>query len=158
MKKTSGFLVLVLLFSCNYFDVKKTSSETILNEELQTFNWNAVDAYPSFSTCDTSLNKQAKKECFQNTMANHIYRKLEQEQFIVTKDINDTIMIQFQISETGKISLINIKIDTVTHQEIPQIKNIIIKSIETLPKIYPAIKRGQQVRTEFKLPIVINVK
>ena len=158
MKKVSGFLILVLLFSCTYFDVKKTSSEVILNEELQTFNWSEVDEYPSFSSCDTSLSKQAKIECFQKTMTNHIYRNLENENFMVVKDINDTIMIQFQISETGKLSLLSLKIDTITQQEIPQIKNIIIKSIETLPKIYPAIKRGQQVKTEFKLPIIINVK
>jgi len=29
-------------------------------------------------------------------------------------------------------------------------------SIDSLPKIYPAIKRGQSVSTEFVLPIVVN--
>ena len=53
MKKISVLLCVLILSSCEYFNVKKTSSEAILKEELQTFNWNEVDAYPSFSDCDS---------------------------------------------------------------------------------------------------------
>ena len=43
MKRILFVLICLVLSSCNYFDVKKTSSEEILKEELQTFNWKDVD-------------------------------------------------------------------------------------------------------------------
>ena len=49
------------------------------------------------------------------------------------------------------------EVDSLTNQEIPNIKVLLAKSIDSLPKIFPAIKRGQQVKTEFKLPIIIKV-
>ena len=44
-----------------------------------------------------------------------------------------------------------------TSQEIPNIETLITDSLNTLPKIFPAIKRGQQVKTQFKLPIILRV-
>ena len=45
LSRVSVFLVFILLTSCAYFNVKKTSSEAILEEELQSFKWNEVDEY-----------------------------------------------------------------------------------------------------------------
>lgn len=154
------FLVFVFIFSltsCEYFNVKKTSSEAILEEELQTFNWNDVDEYPSFSKCDSSISKEERTICFQQTIAQNITSYLKKERIVVTQDINDTIMLQFQVSNKGELALLEAKIDTLTTQEIPNIKRLLNKSLDSLPKIFPAIKRGQHVTTEFKLPIVILV-
>lgn len=157
MRQILVFLIVILLTSCEYFKVKKTSSEAILQEELQTFNWNEVDEYPSFSSCDSLSLKQDRKHCFSYTLTNHIYNYLQKEDIIVTKDINDTISLNFKVSEKGVLTLLDYKIDSLTIQEIPNIKNLIHQSLDSLPKIYPAIKRGQQVTTEFKLPIIIHV-
>ncbi|MFI1773049.1 hypothetical protein [Thalassobellus citreus] len=157
MKHLYVFILVFMLTSCEYFNVKKTSSEAILNEELQTFNWNDVDVYPTFSSCDSMSTKQEKKECFENHLTTHIFSFLERDGIVVTQNINDTIVLSFQVSETGVLSLSNSKIDTLTLQEIPNIKTLLTKSIDSLPKIFPAIKRGQQVKTAFELPVIINV-
>ena len=34
--------------------------------------------------------------------------------------------------------------------------SLLVASVKDLPNIFPAIKRGQQVKTEFKLPIIIK--
>ena len=146
-----------MLVSCEYFNVKKTSSEAILKEELQTFNWNDVDEYPSFSVCDSLIAKAEKKVCFQNILTNCIVNYLQKEKLIVNQDIHDTIVLEFQISKKGKLSLIHSKIDSITLYEIPNIKNLLNKSLDTLPEIFPAIKRGQQVKTKLYLPVVIKV-
>jgi len=151
------FIFIFLLTSCEYFNVKKTSSEAILKEELQTFNWNDVDEYPSFTACDSSTSKEAKTICFQQTITGNITSYLKKERIVVTQDINDTIMLYFQVSKKGELSLLQSKIDSLTTQEIPHIKQLLSNSLDSLPKIFPAIKRGQQVTTEFKLPIVIHV-
>lgn len=158
MKHLYVFILVFMLTSCEYFNVKKTSSEAILNEELQTFNWNDVDAYPTFSSCDSMLTKQEKKQCFEIHLTTQIFSFLESEGIVVTQDINDTIVLSFEVSETGVLSLSSSKIDTLTFQEIPNIKTLLNKSIDSLPKIFPAIKRGQQVKIAFELPVIINVK
>lgn len=157
MKQIAVFLLCLMLASCQYFDVEKTSSEAILKKELKTFNWKEVDSYPSFKTCDTLQSKLDAKQCFQTTLANHISSKLQEQTIIVSQDINDTILLSLLISEKGELVINAIEIDSVTTLEIPEIKTIITNSLDTLPTIYPAIKRGQQVKSQFKLPIVLRV-
>lgn len=150
-------LLLLVLSSCEYFNVKKTSPEAILNEELKTFNWNDVDEYPSFSSCDSLTIKEDKKRCFQKVLTTHISDFLQNEIIIVSKDISDTIVLSFQVSETGKLNLLHAKVDAETTKEIPEIKSLLTKSLDSLPEIFPAVKRGQQVKTEFELPVIIKV-
>lgn len=145
-----------MLSSCEYFNVKKVSSETILEEELQTFNWNDVDEYPTFSVCDSMSSKEEKKACFVQTLTGFITNYLQRDTIIVTQDIHDTINLNFKVSASGDLILLDTKIDSLTNTEIPNIKQLLTESLDSLPKIFPAIKRGQQVTTEFTLPIIIS--
>ncbi|WP_282136413.1 hypothetical protein [Seonamhaeicola maritimus] len=138
--------------------MKKTSSEAILNEELKTFDWNDVDTYPSFSSCDSLNSKDEKKQCFEYTLSSHILKYLQAEIIIVTQDVNDTIGLHFKVSETGVLTLAETKIDSLTVKEIPNIQELIKISLDSLPEVFPGIKRGQQVKTEFRLPIIISVE
>lgn len=157
MKHFYVCIVFSMLVSCEYFNAKKTSSEAILKEELQTFNWNDVDEYPTFSICDYSSTKQERKQCFENTLTTYITTYLRKDTIVVTQDIKDTIQLQLQVSGKGLLSLVDIQVDSLTIQEIPNIKELLAQSLDSLPKIFPALKRGQQVKTEFKLPIIIQV-
>ena len=151
--------MLVSLFtSCKYFDVEKTTSEAILNEELKTFDWNDVDTYPSFSECDSLISKSEKKQCFQHHLSSHILKFLQDEVIVVTKDIHDTLNLHFKVSEKGVLTLLDTKVDSLTIKEIPNINELINNSLNSLPTIYAAIKHDQYVKTEFELPIVIKVE
>lgn|SRR5690606_3746000 len=157
MKQVCVFFLFMLFASCEYFNVKKVSSDTILQEELQTFNWNEVDEYPTFSECNPSLTKQEKKACFEQTLTRFITSHLQKDTLVVTQDINDTINLNFRVTSKGYLILMDTKIDSLTLLEIPNIEALLQESLDSLPEIYPAIKRGQQVTTEFKLPIIISV-
>ena len=157
MKYFTILFFVICFSSCEYFDKKKVYSEDILKEDLQTFNWNEVDEYPTFAACDNSPTKVQKKQCFETTLTSHITSQLSNENIIVTEDVNDTIVITFQISEKGKLSVLDIKSSTQIEAQIPEIDTLLINSLKGLPQIFPAIKRSQQVKTEFKLPVVINV-
>ena len=133
------------------------NSKDIVNEELQTFNWNDVDQYPSFKNCESSNSKQESKQCFETTLITHITNKLSDEIIVVTENVEDTVVIKFHISETGMLSVLDIKNKETTAAQIPNLDSLLLKSLDSLPKIFPAIKRGQQVKTEFTLPIVIQV-
>ena len=156
MKRVIFVLICLVLSSCNYFDVKKTSSEEILKEELQTFNWKDVDVFPAFASCDSSSSIQERKLCFQNTLINHIQNHLTNENMVVSTDLKDTIVIDFKLSDKGEISILNLKVRSETLKALPNITNQINSAIDSLPKIYPAIKRGQLVTTQFRLPIIIH--
>ncbi|MHA7942831.1 hypothetical protein ACJOV8_007140 [Formosa sp. 3Alg 14/1] len=157
MKHFVFILALLLICACDDLKVKKTSTEAILNEELQSFTWNEVDEYPTFSSCETSATQQYRKQCFEQTLATTILKRLEAERIIVNRDVLDTLLIQFKISDTGDLSLLNFKVDSLTQAEIPNIKFLVTSSLDSLPTIEPAIKRGQKVNSEFILPIIIKV-
>lgn len=157
MRLIFTLLLVFLLTSCDFFMVKKTSSQDILNEELKAFNWTDVDEYPSFSSCDSIAVKQDRKDCFQNSLALHIWEFLKQEHITVTQDITDTIVLNFNLSKDGVLKLIDTKMAVTTRNEIPNIEALITQSLDSLPNVYPAIKRGQHVNAAFSLPIIINV-
>ena len=158
MKYLKLFILIICLTSCDYFDKKKVNSQDIVKEELETFNWNEVDEYPSFENCNTSDTKALRKQCFQTTLTNHITSQLALRKIVVTEDLNDTIEMSFFISEKGDLRVLNIESNPKITSQIPEINTFLTESLNNLPQISPAIKRGQQVKTEFKIPIIIKVE
>lgn len=158
MKYLKFLILIVCLSSCDYFDKKKVNSQDIVKEELETFNWNEVDEYPTFDDCSSSDTKELRKQCFQTILTNHITSQLALRKIVVTEDLNDTIEMSFVISEKGNLSVLNIKSNPKITSQIPEINTFLNESLNNLPQISPAIKRGQQVKTEFKIPIIIKVE
>lgn len=155
MKQLPIFLMF-LLVSCNYFEKNKMDADAIIQEELQTINWNEVDVYPSFENCDEVSSKADKKFCFENTLLNHINQNLAKQVLVVSESINDTIFLTLNCSNTGKLTINNLRIKEETRQQIQNLDSIILSSFDSLPILYPAIKRSQPVATEFKLPIILK--
>ena len=155
MKQLCSLIVLMLV-SCNYFEKNKIDANTIVQEELQTINWNEVDVYPSFENCDEIATVSDKKFCFENTLITQINQNLAKHMLVVAQPINDTIMLTLNCSNTGELTINNLIIQPETRQQIQNIDSIILSSFDSLPKLYPAIKRSQPVATQFKLPIVLK--
>ena len=152
------FLLVVMLTSCDYFDRKKVYTEDILEEELQTFNWKDVDEYPTFDSCESTSGKENKKVCFESTLRNILNKNLAKHQIIVSEEINDTVQLKITIDNTGQFSIDDIISTETTKAQIPQLDSLLRKSFDSLPKIYPAIKRSQQVKTQFVLPVIIKIE
>ncbi|MCA0131586.1 hypothetical protein [Winogradskyella alexanderae] len=157
MRFVASLFVLFFVTSCNYFEKEKVYSEDLLKEELQTFNWNEVDTYPTFSTCDSLTRKEDSKRCFQNTLITKVNTYLNEQNLVVTNDVSDTIILQLTIDKSGNLSVESIAYKPETKMEIPEIDSLLINSLKTVPKIYPAIKRGQQVTTSFEFPVVVKI-
>lgn len=158
MKQFYVILLVLIVSSCDYFNVKKTSSEAILKEELQAFDWDNVDAYPSFAQCDSLQLKEAQKVCFENTLYTEISTFLYSKIIVVTQDVNDTLILKLRVSKEGNISLLDAKMDSLTRIEIPELQKLILNSLDDLPKINAAIKRSQPVTTEFEMPLIVKVE
>ena len=158
MNRIIAFLFLITFCSCDFIEKKKVYSNDILEEELQAFNWNDVDEYPTFESCDTTLDKASKKACFENTLRQILNENLAKYQIIVSEEIHDTVQLKITIDSKGEFVINDIVSSEVTQVEIPQLDSLLRKSLDSLPKIYPAIKRSQQVKTQFSLPVIIKIE
>ncbi|GAA4313057.1 hypothetical protein GCM10023115_30520 [Pontixanthobacter gangjinensis] len=157
MKKVLLFVSILILTSCN-FETKKISSEEVLEQESKSLNWKEVDEYPAFENCQDANGLAAAKSCFERQLATTIYSFLANQQPVVTESINDTLYIYLEITKEGKPQIDSIKVDTTVTSQLPQIEDWLQQSMDSLPKIYPASKRGIPVSTVFKMPVVIKAE
>ncbi|ADF54603.1 MAG: hypothetical protein CMP12_13975 [Zunongwangia sp.] len=158
MKRRVLPVLALLIISCN-FETKKISSEEVLEQESKSLNWKEVDEYPAFEECQQETELTAARNCFETAVANNIYAYLEKQQPVVSKSIDDTIYIYLEITKKGKPEIDSISaIDSTVTNQLPKIENWLRESIDSLPKIYPASKRGIPVSTAFKMPIVIKAE
>lgn len=153
------FFLLILIcfafFSCSYFDKKKLDSSDLLQEELEVFIWDQVDKYPTFAACDYAVDFQEAKACFESTLTDHVSQYLASRDINVSKMLNDTISMYFTLDNSGVLQIDSILSAVKTRKQIPEMDSLLSQSIEGLPKIFPAIKRGQYVQTAFQIPIII---
>jgi len=127
-------------------------------EELKTFNWNELDSYPSFETCDDSIDFQETKMCFEQTLISHFSEFFTEKNLVVTENVTDTIRIDFLVNNKGSLSVSNIQSKPLTRLQIPTLDSLITLSLQGLRKLYPAIKRSQHVQSAFQLPLILVVK
>lgn len=133
-------------------------SEDLLEEELRTFNWNEVDEYPLFKSCDQKAVKQVKKQCFETTLRNHLSNRFSNYNIVVSEDVSDTIVLKLLIDKYGSLSITDIKCKPTTRDQINAIDSLLVESVKGLPEIYPAIKRSQEVSTLFHLPVYLEIR
>lgn len=155
------FLLLILfpiLTGCNNFETRKISSEEVLDQESKILNWKEVDEYPAFENCKNIDELTKSRECFEATLANSIYAYLARQEPIVTQAIDDTLILYLEITKTGKPIIDSVFVDTMVTNQLPDLKVWLQQSVDSLPKIYPAIKRGIPVSSAFKMPIVIKAE
>jgi len=152
------FLLISVCLSCNYFQKKTLDSHVILDKELQTFQWDQLDQYPTFETCQEDLNFQQNKSCFESTLTTHVSKVLNSEAVTPMLTQNDTLKLKFLVSSTGDLSIPTIESQNFTDDAMSSLVTILTKSLQDLPLLFPAIKRSQQVQSEFQLPIILKVK
>lgn len=149
-------LISIGITSCQFFETEKISTEAFLEEEKKSINWKDVDTYPVFKECEGISDKLETKSCFETTLINQLYHSINSEKFIASSDLNEEVLIEFIVNEKGNLKINSIKMDTILQRKLPQLKNYIMTSIDSLQPIAPAYKRGIPVRTSFNLPISIK--
>jgi hypothetical protein len=150
-------VILIVLGSCKDIHLEKIDETTLVEEELKSINWNSVDQYPTFRSCD-SVSDLSSELCFKSTFVQHINSALARANIVVTEDLSDTLLLKIHIDQKGAVRLTDVQAKKETYDAISRLDSILNQSISSLPKVYPAIKRGQQVSTEFQLPVVIAIK
>ena len=160
MRKTLIIIFCFLSISCEFdFQIdKKITVDEFINEELKSLNWNDVDQYPVFENCLKINNIKNKNNCFVETITSSFRENLKTNNLVLNRTLIDTVRMLLKVDKTGKISIENMTISDQNNKY----KEVITKSFEntvsSLPKLYPAIKRGQEVDVIFNMPIIISTE
>ena len=160
MRKTLIIIFCFLSISCEFdFQIdKKITVDEFINEELKSLNWNDVDQYPVFENCLEINNVKNKNNCFVETITSSFRENLKTNNLVLNRTLIDTVRMVLKVDKIGKISIENMTISDQNNKY----KQVITKSFEntvsSLPKLYPAIKRGQEVDVIFNIPIIISTE
>ena len=152
------FLVIFLLMatSCQFFETEKVSSEDIFEDEIGTIDWRDVDRYPSFPICENILDKLEQKDCFINTISSNLYQAVSHHDMIAVREVYDTVKVKFEVGSSGRLSILEIEMDTLLQKEFPDLEMVIFKTVDSLQPVAPAYKRGIPVKTQFTLPVIVQ--
>ncbi|MFQ3296475.1 MAG: hypothetical protein ACI9JT_000148 [Polaribacter sp.] len=151
----SFLLLLLLITSCDKFSFSKSKSIQVLDTIV---NFSSVDTSPSFKECDSIIDKQLKSNCFRTTIYQKIGAELHKHEFVIRDAISEIVYVDLLINANGKIIMEAIFSSEEIKNQLPQLDSILRISIDRIPRVYAAIKRGIPVTTKYRLPIKIALK
>lgn len=156
-RRVIGFLFFILLCtSCEYFSSNSTTSKSNLEVSNTIIDFTKVDVYPIFSDCENFAENDNQKDCFQTTLTQKVGESLSEADIKVKKAVNDTAWIDILIDNTGRASLVNVNSTTAIDEQIPDFKQTLEQSIEHLPAMKPAVKRGIFVKSQYRMAVEVK--
>jgi hypothetical protein len=156
LRQLTFFLFLLIFTSCEIFSPQSSTSKSNLQVLDTVIDFTSVDVYPIFSDCENFAENDDQKECFETSITEKLAELLLDNDLKVNKEVNDTTSIDILIDNTGKASLASINSPNSILKELPNLENVIRKSISQLPTMKPALKRGMFVKSQYRLVIVVK--
>ena len=156
MNKVFCIFFFISFFSCEFQIQKKISADKYLEQELKIIDWNSVDELPLFDSCLNSNTDMQK--CFVSYFSSQLKQNLIDNNFIINRTLVDTVYFNLKIDKQGNVSYEKIQIDENLNTYKNAIETALNITIENLPKVYPALKRGQPVDVEFNFPLLISTE
>ncbi|MUV02761.1 hypothetical protein GN157_03485 [Flavobacterium rakeshii] len=158
MKKAVVALSLLLLGSCQYFDKKVPSEEELLQKRRAEINMDEVSSYPSIGECDSVMDKEQKKECFFSSMTRLVQERLDADTLLLLYPEIDTIQLKVTIFRDATLAFeTEFPKDSVGYDR-TKIDSLLRSRLSDFPAVEPASKEGIPVKSQFILPVIINVE
>ncbi len=158
MRKIFPILLFPFVFgACQYIDKQVPSEQELLDKELQSINWSQVDEFPSVASCDSITDKQQKQACFFQYLTELIQIKLSADTLSVLYPQLDTIDVKVTVLPNATLQFEPQLSDSLSYNH-RAIDSIIKARLVDFPEIHPALKRGIPVKTQFVLPVILDVK
>lgn len=152
------FAFALLFCSCQFSDVQVPDKELLLQEELQSINWNEVDEYPSVADCENITDEAQQKQCFFEFLTLAIQQKLSVDTLSVLYPELDTIEVKVTVFPDSTMKFEpQFPKDSLAYDTI-KIDSILHARLIDFPKIHPALKRGTPVKTQFILPVILKME
>lgn len=158
MKKIAVLFLPMLLASCQYFDKQVPDENELLQQRLKEIDWKKVSSYPSLAECDVITDKQLKKECFFSAMTRLIQEKLDTDTIALLYPEIDTIEVKVTVFPDATLQFEPQILQDSVRYDVVKIDSIIKARLVDFPKIEPAQKEGVPVKSQFILPVILDVK
>lgn len=149
------FLAIIMLFfitACDKLPFAKKQNRTTLDTIV---DFTSVDLSPSFTECDSIVSKNKKSDCFRKTIHLKIGEELLKHKLVSKDSINEIVIVDLVINSKGNVVFKKLTSNEIIKQRLPSLDSLLEISINNLPTIHPAIKRGIPVTTKYQLPIQI---
>ena len=146
--------LLLLITSCDFLSPPKQGN---LQAYDTIVDFTKVDVSPAFNRC-RSLSEEEKSKCFREEIHERFTNSLQEYLFVIQEGIEEEVLIDLLINAEGKFILKNITASKDVNQQLPELDSILKSTIEKLPQIQPATKRGIPVATQYHLPLKIQTK
>jgi len=152
-------LLFFLVFIVSYTSCKNNLSPKKNNlQELDTIvDFSKVDVSPYFKVCEKLLD-EAKTKCFRANVQKYFTKELKKLELISNEGINETISVILLVNKKGEISLKELIVSDTINDSFPNFEASIHQMVLDIPTLYPALKRGIPVATQYNLPINIIVE
>ena len=99
---------------------------------------------------------EAKTNCFRNNIRQKFTGALRNYALVTEESIDETITVVLFIDKKGVMHLKEIQSSQVLLENLPELSKSIEEVTTSMPKLYPATKRGIPVDVEYSLPIRIQ--
>ncbi|RKF04668.1 hypothetical protein C8N26_0053 [Tenacibaculum lutimaris] len=146
--------LLLLTTSCDFFLPSKKGGFRAFDTIV---DFTKVDVSPAFNRC-RSLSEEEKSKCFREEIHERFAKSLQEYSFVIQEGIEEEVLIDLLINAEGKFILKNITASKDVNQQLPELDSILKSTIEKLPQIQPATKRGIPVVTQYHLPLKIQTE
>lgn len=152
------FFLALVSSSCQNLQKPEISEEELLQQELKKINWTQVDEFPSTATCDSIKDAATRKQCFFDFLTITIQQKLDLDTLSILYPQIDTIQVKVTVYPDSRLEFEpQFPSDSLAYDKI-KIDSILHSRLTDFPKINPALKRGIPVKTQFVLPVILNVE
>lgn len=157
MKKNLLFLlnILLLLASCNTFTDKVPNEQELLRKELHTIDWNKVDTYPSYDSCDVFKDMEKAKYCFFDTFRKDFTAVVQNDSILHTKKYSylDSLSVEVTVLPNAALELF---VDKAEPKDKKELDSLLFTKTTLLKPVHPATKRGIPVKTQFKIEVPLR--
>ncbi len=154
MKKIA-LILLLIIFSCKDFIKEPPSEEDVFKTEMQKINFNQVENYPTFESCNDDKLESEKRKCFFETLSEEIRIKLLDDGLEKYLSDENSLTLKVTIEKDGHLKFLSILNDSLSADKL-KIDSIIENKLVDFSEIIPAKNKGIDVRTEFQMSVKIK--
>ncbi len=150
-------VLLILGFnSCKWFDSQKAITDRIIKQDMQTIDWNQIDRYPLFTTCDESASKLGQERCFVFELQQRFKNLIDTLKTDYSEELIELDSVVFQVDANGALTIVRVAYKD--QLERTTLDSLMQNGLNHLTPLHPAIKRGVPVNVTYKLPIKVELK
>ncbi|WP_419213689.1 TonB family protein [Maribacter sp. X9] len=145
-------MVLGMLFYTSCDLESKTEDELLNKSSLKTTTEIAfakVDEVPVFPGCE---DVEDKRICFNNMMQQHISKHFSYPKEAQTAGIEGRVNVMFRINEQGHVDDLKMRGSNIL------LENEVERIINRLPKMQPALHKGNVVAIPYSIPVVFKLE